>query len=355
MLQRRWSKWLAAWIALSAACAVFYFWGYAKPQYLPELAPHVSSLDYLQFFLIFLGGGFAYASTAYPAFVATCTGAVQFALLLVTLAFLARRVLREDAVVWLALAAYTVGSAILATIGRVGYGPDYALASRYVPFSIYLTIADAALIAIVCRELPTRRAGLVASAILCTGFVGLYARASATTVYFMRHDSASARLARGALLFSRLVDSTQILGKIYPPDATLPARLAAQLDDAKLLQPPLVRSPVLDDLPRTQSKVEGEIERQFAGWSALLSKNRPADCVLLAYENSANQSVQFEIADTLEPRYDIVRRFRASDLLWSGWSAKPRSDAVPAAAKISAWAVAADDATASRLEREGSR
>lgn len=354
----RWQCWLGAWVAAAAACAALYFWQYTKPAYLPQLAPRVPAVDYLQFFLLFLGGGFAYASTAQPAVVATCAGALQLGLLLGAIACLAGRFrdeqFRRDAMPWLALAGYSLGAAFLATLGRVGYGAAYALASRYVPFSIYLTIADAALIAILYRESQRRRVVFFGNVILCVAFVVLYARASATTVYFMRHDSASARLARGALLFSRVIDSAPVLGKTYPPDPTLPARLAAQLDDAKLLSPPLVRSAVLEELPRIESSASGEVERRFAGWSALLNKHRPADCVLLAYENATHQSVAFAIADTLEPRYDIVKRFRENDLLWSGWRANPGADAMARDARISAWVLDADEAKVVRLrDREG--
>lgn len=352
----RWQWWLAAWLAALGACALAYFSGYAKPGYLPEVAPRVSALDYLAFFLVFLGGGFAYASTAHPAVIAICAGALQLALLLAASVWLTRRFrderIRRDATPWVALAGYSLGAAVLATIGRVGYGATYSLASRYVPFSIYLTIADAALIAIVCRELPRRGSFIFANAALCLAFVILYARASATTLYFMRHDSANARLARGALLFSRVLDATPILAKTYPPDPNLPARLAAQLDDAKLLRPPLVRTAVLQALPRIDANAVGEFERQFAGWSALLSKGRPPDCVLLAYENAVHQPVAFVVADRLEPRYDIMKRFRNDDLLWSGWSAKLRTDVVPAGAKLSAWACDADTGNVYRLPQE---
>jgi hypothetical protein len=355
LLMRRvpsWRWWLVAWGAAMTACAIAYFWGYSKPGYLPEVAPRLAAVDYLQFFLIFLGGGFAYAATAHPAVVAMCVGTLQLAILIAAMVYLVRRFhdqqIRNDVIPWLALAGYSVGAAILATIGRVGYGATYSLASRYVPFSIYLTIADAALIAILCRELPRRRVVLCANGVLCLAFAIVYARASATSLYFMRHDSANARLARGALLFSRVIDATAVLGKIYPPDPTLPARIAVALDDAKLLQPPLVRSAILNNLPHVESSVGGNVERQFAGWSALLSKKRPADCVLLAHETPAHQSIAFAVGDTLEPRYDIVKRFRADDLLWSGW----RAHGVASDAKISAWAVDAEEAKVYRLGEE---
>jgi hypothetical protein len=222
-----------------------------------------------------------------------------------------------------------------------------------VPFSIYLTIADAVLIAIFCREFSARRISVVAAALLCVAFAILYARAARTTLYFMQHDSARARLARGALLFSRVIDSTPVFREIvYPPDPTLPVRLAAALDDFKLLRPPLVRSAIVSPPPRAAGNVAGSFEREFAGWAALVDENRPADCVLLAYETPAHEWIGFAIADTLLPRYDIVKRFRKDELLWCGWRATVQTNVVPRGAKISAWAVRADGPSVYKLDGE---
>lgn len=348
----RWQWWLAAWVLVSAACALVYFWGYAKPAYLPEIAPRISAIDYLQFFFAFLGGGFAYASTREPAVVAVCAGALQVALLLGAIAYLARSwrepELRRDLMPWLALAGYSLGAALLATLGRVGYGASYSLASRYVPFSIYLTVADAAFIATMCRHVPRRRIATVGCALLCLAFAVLYSRAATTTIFFMRNDSAEARLARGAILFSRLQIQAEAVFRefVYPPDWHVPIQLAAALDDAHLLRPPLVRSGAITDVTAATGEAAGNVEGRFSGWAVLLKKRRPADCVLLSYENAArpNEWLIFKISDQIQPRADIVKRYGTIDFLWSGWSATPQPQTWPSGAKIRAWAVDTDNA-----------
>src|SRR4051794_40922723 len=56
-----WGRWFGGWAALTAACAAFYFHGYARPSYHPEFAPAVPLFDYLRYLMAFLGGEFAFS------------------------------------------------------------------------------------------------------------------------------------------------------------------------------------------------------------------------------------------------------------------------------------------------------
>src|SRR2546423_1988062 len=71
---RRWRSWLLAWIGITAACAVIYFWGYQKPADLTAFAPAVSWKEYAGFILEFLGGSLAYAWKDRPALAAAGFG-----------------------------------------------------------------------------------------------------------------------------------------------------------------------------------------------------------------------------------------------------------------------------------------
>jgi hypothetical protein len=363
----RWRSWLSWWLVCSTLCAVGYFWDYQKPAYHPAFAPATSPIEYARFILQYLGGGLAYSLKDCPALAAAIFGALQLAFFLAALAYAARRIrdrrFLATVVPWFALGMYALGSAVLAALGRVKYGADYALASRYVTFSLWLTIALVALIAIIGRELIRGRSSfwprlsfMAACTILIISFLLPYRLAAANTRFFLRSWSQKDRLARAAVLFSSAIDTGEVIKKTaYPGDTTRIAQSAAALDRLKLLRPPLLRTNRLSGLPHAVADgreaiggvdavtpIEGERTR-VTGWAALLARGRPADCVAVAYQTPSDPDpIIFAISDAFEMRPAVVKRFRNMELLWSGWAVTFPQSAVPPGAKLSFWAVDAD-------------
>jgi hypothetical protein len=375
---RRWIWWLAGWAGLCAVCASVYFWGYQKPAYLPAFAPTVSAMEYVRFILDFLGGGLAYAWKNRPELSAAIFGAGQVALFLVALFYCLRRirdrVFIAKAAPWFSLALYSFGSAFLAALGRVGYGARYALASRYVTFSIYLTIAVIGLVAIVVREIVSRRQSTrspapayAICAILVLGYLIPYKTCAANTKFFLRALSAKDRLGHAAILFSPVLDTSELIKKtIYPNDARPAIEGADALDKLKLLHPALIRTNRLEDIPHGEAndkEASGACEIMMAkdaqllrasGWAVLNAKGRPADSVVVAYENAPGAGwILCAMSDSFEIRADIVKRFHKMDQIWSGWSATFPRVAFPAGAKLSFWAVDEDEAKLYRLKDDG--
>ncbi|HKP02785.1 MAG TPA: hypothetical protein VJU77_05405 [Chthoniobacterales bacterium] len=362
----RWRSWLSAWVAVCALCATAYLWGYEKPSYHPDFAPHVSPLTYIQFIQEFLGGGLAYSLKKSPDLAATIFGAVQLVLFFAALIYCARRIrdrtLIAQTIPWFAVGCHSLGSAVLAALGRVAFGPSYALASRYVTFSIYLTIAVIALTAIIGRELarkyyPTRlRSSLLAAcALLIVAYLVPFAACASNTRFFFRAWSAKDRLARAAVLFLPVIDtSEQIKKTTYPGDSRPVKERSEALDRLRLLRPPLVRTNHLGDLPHETAggkPASGSCEKidangdlvRATGWAVLNGQGRPADCVAIAYQTSPDQDwILFALSNSFEMRPDMVKRFRTMEQLWSGWSATFPKGAVPPGARLSFWAVDAD-------------
>ena len=56
------------------------------------------------------------------------------------------------------------------------------------------------------------------------------------------------------------------------------------------------------------------------------------------------------MSDSFEMRAEIVKRFHSMDQLWSGWSATFPRTAFPAGAKLSFWALDADEPKLYRLK-----
>src|SRR5947207_2378328 len=373
----RWRSWLIAWIGLGAACMAAYFWGYQKPPYLPAFAPAAPLGEYVGFILEFLGGGLAYAWKDRPALSAALFGAVQCVLFFAALVYCTRRI-RDRAFIaktapWFALGLYSFGSAVLAALGRVGYGARYAIASRYVTFSIYFTIAVIALMAIIVREVLSRQAPVRARAwtyaicaVLVIGYLVPYKVCAYNTSFFLRSLSAKDRLARAAVLLSPAIDTSEIIKKTaYPNDARPVIEGADALDRLKLLRPPLVRTNRLETIPHevadgihasgaceAVTASDGQLVRAN-GWAVLNAKGRPADSVAVAYQTAPDQEwILCAISDSFEMRPEIVKRFKSMDQVWSGWSATFPRSAFPANAKLSFWALDADEPKLYRLKDE---
>jgi hypothetical protein len=369
----RWRAWLGLWIVMTAICATIYFWDYGKQPGLPGFAPAVSPLEYLSFTLQFLGGGLAYSLKHRPATAAMLFGGLQLALLVGVSIYTARRFddrrFVAGVVPWFALAFYSLGSAVLAALGRVGYGASYALASRYVPFSLGLTLAVIALVALILNDSlkaggswRARRWGIISAAVLAIAYLVPYKVAAGNTLFFLRAYSANDRLARGAVLLSRVIDTRAIIKKkVFPPDPEYVVHHAAALDDLKLLRPPLARSNRLDAFPHEAAdgthvaglceaiRTDGE-SYHVSGWALLKAKGRPPDCVVISYELPGTEPILFAISDSLEMRWDIARSSWPNDYLWAGWSATFARHAVPSGAKLAFWAVDVDEPRLYRLE-----
>ena len=367
-----WRSWLTGWLAVTGLCAVVYFWGYQKPVELTAFAPAVSWLDYAGFILQFLGGSLAYAAKSNPTVAATIFGAAQLIVFVVVSIYFGRRIsdrrLFARTVPWFALAFHSIGSAILASLGRVGYGAPYALASRYVTFSVYLTIGLVGLVAIMANEAsvgsPTLRFRGWRYAIwlgLIAAYLIPYKVSAQNNRFFLRALSAKHRLARGAVLFCHAIDTRESIKKTaYPNDARPVTEAADALDRLKLLRPPLIRTNRIADVPHeiagnghasgaceTIVPADGELVHA-TGWATLDAKGRPADCVAIAYQTADNEWVLCAISDSFAMRPEIVKRFHSMEQLWSGWSATFQRSAFPAGANLSFWAV---DADAPRLYR----
>jgi hypothetical protein len=370
----RWRSWLVLWLGVCAVCSTVYFWGYQKPDYLPTFAPSVSPLEYALFLLEFLGGGLAYSLKHQPVLAASIFGALQLVLYLFALVYALRRfrdgAFRERVVPWFVLGLYSIGSAFLAALGRVASGSAYALASRYVTFSLYLTVAVIALLAIISRDIiesrpskHSRRCVFAACLVLAIGYFVPYRSCSANTLFFLRALSAKDRLAQAAVLFSAALDTSEVIKKTaYPGDAEPVLKNTAALDELKLIRPPRVRTNRLNALSVESAdgrRASGSCEKfsvlpelyRASGWAVLNMKGRPADCVLVAYQDSRSQEwIACAISDSFEMRGDIVKRFRSMDQLWAGWTATFSRSAVPPDAQFSFWAVNADEAKLYRLE-----
>lgn len=357
------TKWTIRWIVASAACGACYFWGYVKPGDQPPFAPAAPVSAYATFFFGFLGNGWQRGINDRLT-IAVVAGAFLFVAHLLVIAAIWRSrdaSLTRAALPWIALADYSIGSATLATLGRLGYATIYCLSSRYVTFSIYVCIANVALVALLLERRSgwTRRdrhALAVALAVILAGGAFLHERIVEKSLEVLRLTAARDRLGRAALYLSSVIDVRAVVQTtLYPRYAPM-IGTARILDSRGMLRPPIARSGRIaasngvkcDDLAaagyweRTQMLDNGNV--RASGWAALPAKSRPADCVVLAYASGNRDWVAFAISREILPRRDVALTFgrAADDELWTGWSADFSPESIPAGTTVSAWALDTD-------------
>ena len=369
----RWKRWLAFWLLATAACAAIYFWHFHASQDLPPFAPRKPVLDYWRYVAAFLGSGLGRSGNDNPLAVSIGVGTVLLLGYFVSLGHFIFRC-RDGAYCarvapWIALGGYSVGSAILAALGRIEWGVSQALESRYVAFSIYLAVAMVALAAIFAREFrkpgdsPKCRLGLVAVvAFLGASYLILDLFCSAASLPFFRVRSAAARLGQSGMLFSQVLDTSRAINPGNYPRPFFVRENAAALDRLHLLRTPLVQTREIGKLRHADAGEKmaagwcdgltnaDDGTRVAWGWAVLIGRNRPADAVLLAYADARGEWTAFALSDAVIDRPDVAKTLRSSEQLWSGWRTVFSREAVPPGAEISAWAVDAKDAKLYRLQ-----
>jgi hypothetical protein len=373
--QRGWKRWLGLWLIASAACAALYFWHFRPPGDLPSFAPRKSLLAYLQYVCVFLGSGLGRSGNEHPLAISTVVGAillVGYCVALVRFAFRCRdREYCARVAPWIALGTYSVGSACLAALGRIEWGISQALESRYVTYSLYLTVAAIALTAIFATEVsqtPRRLGGRLALVTILAVFGAAYFTleilCAIASLPMFQLRSAAARLGEAGVLFSQVMDTSKTIRSGNFPRPYFVRENAEALDRLHLLRTPLVRVRDISQLRHSEAgqgtaagwfdglKADNRETWTAWGWAALPGRGRPADGVVLAYADQRGDWIAFALSDAVFNRPDVARIMGSSEQLWTGWRAEFPRTAAPAGAQISAWALDAKDAKLYRLKSE---
>lgn len=135
-----------SWLLLSVIIVLAYFYGYSAQPGGPSAGNVFSQPgEYAEYVFKFLGGPLNNIGAA-AAFSAGLAGAALF----LSLIFILVRIKKIDFQVllpYLALGFYSLGCAVISGAGRIGFGSDYALVSRYITFSSPLWISNVVFLA----------------------------------------------------------------------------------------------------------------------------------------------------------------------------------------------------------------
>src|SRR5205807_3780038 len=121
------------------------FYGFQRQPYLPSTSEAFAHpLSAVAYFLAWLGAPLT-GNNRYLAPVAAVIGLVLTVLFISAWLFRVRysgdRALKRSLTCWLTIGTYSFMTAALVTLGRLGYGVEQSLSSRYTTFSLYLVVS----------------------------------------------------------------------------------------------------------------------------------------------------------------------------------------------------------------------
>jgi hypothetical protein len=407
-----WRDWFAHrrlvigwWLSFAIACMV-YFYNYQKPAQTPSFAyAFTHPITAVNYFLAFLGNPLGYGGI-FP--LVLQSSLVGLLLLLVAGGICLYFVkYRTDLIYpnrgWLSLGAYSLISASITTLGRVGFGIEQATSSRYTTFSLYFLVALIHLVAIALgRAFSDRlhpqmidgtdrfRAGTGALSqplpvdgtdrfragtgvlplrviafglgILLILFLFLHGQTFIHSVQMMGYTRTSRLQGKACLLaINNFVQEDCLKEKVSPRLSVVQERVHP-INKYGFLQPPLLTTKIAEEIGRDnfedtnkygyfdslQQNADGSYT--VIGWAILPQKRESADAVILTYTDRNNKSVMFAIADNQFPRDDIAKAYSNPDYRNSGWLGKIAKDKLPAGKlQIRAWAFDTDTGKAFRL------
>jgi hypothetical protein len=341
----------AVWMALAVGGLIAYFHGYRSVGDTGKLTDSLE-LPYkaIRCFLAFLGGSLGSARGLADLKLALAIGFLAICVTILV-GFKLLCSLKEPGVLWrsagwLTIAAYSLGTGVILTLGRVRMAPKFLLDSRYTTCSLYLLVALIFLLAILYKRPGAQRRskkriwGVVAPV---TAFILLHLLNSWHAVAQMKELRTERLRAKGCLAFLNVVDSPCQASELFwmLPELKITANA---LDRLGYLHPALIKSPDLRQIGRDAfSKQYGSLESfvnvgdgfyRASGWAFLPKRSEPADVVLLSYVLPDGQAEVFAIADSIT-RSDLADRY-GTGYARSGWEQWMK---IPAGADtIQAWA-----------------
>jgi hypothetical protein len=361
---------IVGWVTLCLLSVSFYLYGYQTPEWHPSLTESLGHpTRALAYLAVFLGAPLAPGNgtprLAAAIIVGTLASILFAGACLYLWVSLGDRSLRRRMVVFVMIGAYSLGTGLVVTAARLGFGIAQALSPRYSTFSLYLLVSLIYLAPIVVeharangylpRRVPTapRASALVAVLLLfhtLTATQGmLHARAFRTHVRYLK----------ACLLFVNVLRCSAPALTLRQEDL---AALANALNRLGYLRPSLIDGKSVEEIAMSNrdTRLAGAFEdlartpdgRLIAsGWATLSEGREPAHAVLLTYRDDTRRSRVFAIVSMVsvpDGLFPALRQPASDQTRWQHTFAHmdmPTSDTT----HIDAWAFDTESGTAFKL------
>ncbi|MGA3065983.1 MAG: hypothetical protein ABSF29_03965 [Tepidisphaeraceae bacterium] len=329
------------------------------------------------YLLAFLGSPFADSAPGFaPATMAVTCGSILLILFLAGLTYVFRcwrfpSDLRRQTLPWTVVGGFALASALLAAFARAGFGWDKEpLETRYTTTALYLPVALVGLIPLICRDIKRRAGGsgevwLRVPTCAATALLIVQVYCIAPAIAASDHWRQFQRSGKAAVLLINILPDQPDVADLYPTPAVL--HFAANVANlAGFMHPPLISSDDADLIraasPEEIGGAKGELDKYigsngnqvvFAGWAFLAGVGKPADAVVLTYQDAAGRRTFCVRADMGLERPDIVTKTGQDRYHDCGWQGTVDLRRIPPEVKpirINAWAFDTDTGKAWKLQ-----
>jgi hypothetical protein len=361
--ERRWL--VIAWTLGLMASVALYLFHYHKPWWSPS--PFTALFHpplAVVYFLGFVGAPLALEKGSAAAVV----GLILISVFGLANVYLIKR--RADApmvrrmIAWLMIGWYSVVTAVMTTIGRVGFGVGQSQNTRYIGYSAYLTVALVFLIRIITQDFASRdHSALQATRLRRVAFLFAGALVLLQPFIFFKSINRMAEMrtmllqAKALVLFINLKPDPVLIRTLYPDLNSLTLH-ANELNQLGFLRPGLITTLRVQDFAETSSPKPADYglwdqfrrtdnDHYFASGRAMLPyRGEAADAIILAYQGDGGDTLLFRITLPQETSAGFWRRPVRS----GQWQVSFSSAELPALPlTLTAWAFDADSGKAFRL------
>jgi hypothetical protein len=343
--------WRAAYIMAGAICIFCYFISYRHPPLSPPLvSPLANATSFVRFVLVWAGSLF---STSAP-------GLCGVVLLLLFAGLTSAAVLQirrtgawQPHYPWLLLASYTLMSAGIAAVARLGFEPSMAGDARYAAFSAFFSIAVAGLAFSVYAQSKKRSPAIriALPALVVSLLLVLWIATFKKERTFLRAEQERRKHSLLVVRWSDAIPENPDLAFSSPYSREETLATIRTLADRDVLRPGLVNhslAAAVKEQPAAFDRSAGALEQAALdpnnflfckGWARVPNENRPADCVVLGFESDEGQWQPFCVLETGEKRPDLAPG-SASPLTRAGFSRIIDARTLPRnAATMRAWSI----------------
>lgn len=345
-------KWyMVGWVLGFLSNAALYLHGYHKPWWSPSPLTALSRpLQAVLYFLGFLGAPLSLEREK----LAVLVGTILLSLFAIGCVFLLK--FRRDSTIvrrmtpWLMVGAYSILTAAMTMIGRVGLGVGQSMNVRYIGYSVYLVVSLIFLVPMITDKLvketdfPKHRLSQVTAA-LAILFLLWQPLIFAKGIQGMKEMRLKLLQSKASVLLIDLVPDPELVNTLYPDLSYLTAK-ANILDELGFLRPRLVKSKRVQDFEGAKAGTDGYGSLDHgetsgktyvvSGIATLPYRREAADAVILAYENPNGDCIVFAFN---HPK------------IGPSWEQSFSGDQLPfRPAKVTAWAFDANSAKAFRLD-----
>ncbi|MDX6500225.1 MAG: hypothetical protein QOG23_3485 [Blastocatellia bacterium] len=303
---------ITGWAIGFFASAALYVYHYHKPWWSPSPATALSHpLRAIAYFFGFLGAPLALEkgkAACVIGFILICAFGLSNAYLIKSRGnpLLVRRL-----IVWLMIGWYSVLTAVMTTIGRLGFGVGQSQNTRYIGFSAYLIVALIFVVRIITQDLSSRNEFAI-SAIRIRRVALLAAVAlllAQPFIYFlsinrMAEMKTTLLQAKAMVLFINLKPDPTLIGTLYP-DLNYLAEEANELNRLGFLRPELIKTLRVLEFAQSSSNLGNygswrltrttNDQLVATGQATLPYRGDGADAIILAYQTNSREILMFRI------------------------------------------------------------